>query len=321
MRCGDLSHMRVGITGASGFVGRALVEEGVRRGWAVSAFSRDASRDIAGATEVRSLADLAVLDVSGLDGLVNLAGSSISTLWTAERKKRIRDSRVDLTAALVAAMGALPRGQRPAVFVSASATGYYGDRADEFLDEESELGFGFLAEVCRDWEAASAPAAGLGVRVVNPRIGLVLGPGGLLKRLRPIFKLALGGRLGRGRQWMPWIHLDDLVRLLADCVEQADYRGAVNAVSPHPAPNREFASVYARTLGRRAWLPAPGIFLKRLPGGMGTLFLDSQRVEPVMARAVGFQWHYPDLATALREVEHRISGKSPGDGPDLKPQP
>ncbi len=308
--------MRVGITGASGFVGGALVAECVRRGWTVVAFSRDPSRPLPGTQAIRPVANLDALDVSELDAIINLAGTSISGLWTAERRKQIRESRVALTSALVAAIAELPRSQRPGVLVSASATGYYGHRGDEFLDEESELGFGFLAEVCRDWEAAALPAEKLGVRVVNPRIGLVLGPGGLLKRLRPIFKCGLGGRLGNGRQWMPWIHLSDLARLLADCIENPGYRGAINAASPHPAPNREFASVYARTLGRRAWLPAPGFVLKRLPGGMGSLFLDSQRVEPVMARAMGFDWQYPDLATALREVEYAVSGsKNPPDHP------
>lgn len=300
--------MRVGITGASGFVGRALVEECARRGWTVTAYSRDTSQSIPGVAAMRPVANLDEIDVSELDAIVNLAGTSIAGLWTQDRRKRIRESRVALTEALVSAMAALPRAQRPGIFVSASAAGYYGDRGDEFLDEESEVGFGFLASVCREWEAASAPAEKLGVRVVNPRLGLVFGPGGLLKRMRPVFKLGLGGRLGNGRQWMPWIHRDDLARLLADCVENCDYRGPVNAVSPHPAPNREFASVYARTLGRRAWLPVPAFVLKLLPGGMGDLFLDSQRVEPVMPRAVGFGWKFPDLATALREVEFQVSG-------------
>jgi len=294
--------MKVGITGASGFLGSAIIAEGKRRGWTVVGFSRG-ERLIDGADETRSLADPGNIDLDGLDGLIHLAGEPIAGLWTKDKKRRIHESRVDLTTDLVEAMNRITRTRRPAVFVSASAIGYYGNRADEWLDEESDVGFGFLPAVCRDWESASAGAEKLGVRVVNPRIGLVMGRGGFLKRVRPIFKLGLGGRLGRGNQWMSWIHVEDLARIFAECVENASIHGRVNCVSPSPATNREFTTVYARVLGRPAIFPVPAFLLKRLPGGMGSLFLDSQRVEPVVMQSFDFEWTFPDLESALRDVE------------------
>lgn len=299
--------MNVGITGASGFLGSAIIEEGKRRGWRLVAFSRNPARPLEGAEEMRSLAEAGEIDLEDLDALINLAGEPIAGLWTKDRKRRIRKSRLDLTTDLVEAISRLTRSRRPAVLVSASAIGYYGDRGEEGLDEASDVGFGFLAGVCRDWEAAAAPAVKLGVRVVTPRIGLVLGDGGFLNKVRPVFKMGLGGRLGSGRQWMSWIHVHDLARIFAESVENASIHGPVNCVSPRPATNREFTRVYARVLGRPAFLPVPGILLKQLPGGMGRLFLDSQRVEPVAMEAFEFEWDYPDLEAALREIVGKTS--------------
>ncbi len=298
--------MKVGITGASGFLGAAIVAEGKRRGWTVVAFSRRSGRGVEGADEVRSLAEPESVDLAGLDALVHLAGEPVAGLWTQERKRRILESRVDLTGDLVEALATLEDGRGPSVLVSASAVGYYGDRGDEVLDEESDVGFGFLAEVCRDWEATAMQAARTGVRVVVPRIGIVLGDGGALARLRPVFRLGLGGRLGSGRQWMPWIHVDDVARLFADCVENPSIRGPVNCVAPHPVRNREFTTVYARVLRRKAWFPVPSWLLSLLPGGMGRMFLDGQRVEPLAMKAFGFQFEYSDLETALRAIESKV---------------
>ena len=296
--------MKVGITGASGFLGSAIMAEGKKRGWTVVAFSRG-EKPVDGADEARSLADPGSIDLDGLDALIHLAGEPIVGLWTKDKKRRIHESRVDLTRDLVEAMNRITRTRRPSVFVSASAIGYYGDRADEWLDEESDVGFGFLPAVCRDWESASAGAEKLGVRLVNPRIGLVMGREGFLKRLRTVFKLGLGGRLGRGNQWMSWIHVEDLARIFAECVENAGIHGRVNCVSPRPATNREFTTVYARVLGRPALFTVPAFVLKRLPGGMGSIFLDSQRVEPVVMQSFDFEWSFPDLESALRDVESK----------------
>jgi uncharacterized protein (TIGR01777 family) len=296
--------MKVGITGASGFLGSAIMAEGKKRGWTVVAFSRG-EKPVDGADEARSLADPGSIDLDGLDALIHLAGEPIVGLWTKDKKRRIHESRVDLTRDLVEAMNRITRTRRPSVFVSASAIGYYGDRADEWLDEESDVGFGFLPAVCRDWESASAGAEKLGVRLVNPRIGLVMGREGFLKRLRTVFRLGLGGRLGRGNQWMSWIHVEDLARIFAECVENAGIHGRVNCVSPRPATNREFTTVYARVLGRPALFTVPAFVLKRLPGGMGSIFLDSQRVEPVGMQSFDFEWSFPDLESALRDVESK----------------
>lgn len=298
--------MKIGITGASGFLGAAIIAEATSRGWEVVAFSRNPDREVEGAGEVRSLADREDINLDGIDSLIHLAGEPIVGLWTGEKRRRIKESRIDLTTDLVEAMAKISRSRRPGAFVSASAVGYYGDRGDEWLDEESDVGFGFLPEVCREWEAASAPAAKLGVRVVNPRIGIVLGKGGFLKRLRPVFKAGIAGRLGRGNQWMSWIHLRDLARIFVDCADaESSIRGRVNCVSPSPATNREFTQIYARVLGRKAFIPLPALVLKWLPGGMSLLFLDSQRADPQALKAFGFEWEFPILEDALREVEEK----------------
>ena len=301
--------MKVGVTGASGFLGSAVLSEGKARGWTVVAFSRR-SGGVAGADETRSLADPGNIDLDGLDALIHLAGEPVVGWWSRDKKRRIHESRVDLSNDLVEAIGRTPEAARPTVLVSASGTGYYGDRADEWLDEESDVGFGFLPAVCRDWEGASLGAEKWGLRVVHLRIGLVLGRGGMLRRLRPLFRLGLGGRLGQGRQWMSWIHLHDLARIFADCVEKESLRGRVNGVSPCPVTNREFTAIYARILRRPAMFPVPAFVLKRLPGGMGDLFLASQRVDPVVLRSFDFQWHHPDLESALREIEGRPAIKA-----------
>lgn len=295
--------MKIGITGARGFLGTAIANEARSRGWSVVAFSRNADRSVAGVDETRSLADREAIDLSGLDAVVHLAGEPIVGLWTKEKKRRIRESRIDLTSDLVAAMAAISRPRRPAVFVSASASGYYGDRGDDRLDEESDPGFGFLSTVCREWEEAAAPARKLGVRVVNPRIGIVIGKGGFLGRLRPIFRFWLGGRLGNGRQWMPWVHVHDLAKIFVFCIEEATLHGPVNCVAPEPVRNREFTSTYAAILGRKAFFPVPRFLLRRLPGGMGEIFLASQRADPVVAQAFGFEWQFSRIESALRDVE------------------
>tara|TARA_R110002096_G_scaffold228601_5_gene418102 strand:- start:3373 stop:4275 length:903 start_codon:yes stop_codon:yes gene_type:complete len=296
--------MKVGITGARGFLGAAIAKEAKRRRWKVVAFSRSDSKPVDYADEVRLIDDTESLDFSDLDALIHLAGEPIVGWWSTDKKRRIHNSRVDLTSDIVEALSRISRNRRPEVFVSASAIGIYGDRSDEWLDEEADAGFGFIPQVCRDWEYASNQAERLGIRVVTPRIGLVLGEKGLLKRLRLIFWLGLGGRLGTGKQWMSWIHIDDLAGLFAKCVIEKSISGRVNCVAPKPVPNSEFTRVYARILGRKAIFPVPRFILRRLPGGMGCLFLDSQRVEPVVMKAFGFEWKFSTLESALLDIEN-----------------
>ncbi len=310
--------MKIGITGARGFLGTAVAAEAANRGWEVVAFSRNAGKPIEGVSEVRSLADSEAIDVSELDAIIHLAGEPIVGLWNREKKRRILDSRTDLTADLVASIARVSRSRRPEGLVSVSAVGYYGNRGDEWLDEEADVGFGFLPLVCREWEAASQPALKLGVRLVNPRMGVVLGRGGFLKRVRSVFKLGLGGKLGSGNQWMSWIHVSDAARILLECAENQGIRGRVNCVSPNPVQNREFTSTYAHVLGRIALLPVPAFILKRFPGGMGQLFLDSQRVVPSVMKAFGFKWDFDDLRNALYNVEGNGNPVKEGEG-ELNP--
>lgn len=307
--------MRIGITGARGFLGTAIIAEAKSRSWKVIAYSRSKNALIGGADEVRSFADTESLDVSGLDALVHLAGEPIVGLWTKEKLRRVRDSRVDLTTDLVKALARTPEEERPKVLVSASGIGFYGNRADEVLDEKAEIGLGFISELCRAWEAAAYEAKRHGIRVVVPRIGLVLGKRGLLQKIRPVFKLGIGGRLGPGSQWMSWIHIDDIAGIFVECIQQCGIHGGVNAAAPNPVRNYEFTKIYARVLRRLAVIPVPQLILKYLPGGMGCLFLDSQRVEPAVMNALSYQWRFSNLERALSNIEGKelLDGKGNND--------
>jgi uncharacterized protein (TIGR01777 family) len=236
----------------------------------------------------------------GAHAVVHLAGESIAGgRWTAERKKKIVESRLVGTQNLAESIAKVTR--RPAVLVSASAIGYYGDRGDEVLTESSSSGSGFLAQVASGWEAATEPAARAGVRVVAPRIGVVLaGQGGALPKMALPFRFGLGGRVGSGKQWMSWITLDDLVRLLVYAVTNELIRGPVNAVSPQSVTNAEFTRTLARVLHRPAIFPAPAFAVRLVLGEMADeLLLASQRVEPKVAMESGFRFQYPQLETAL----------------------
>jgi uncharacterized protein len=296
--------MRALITGASGFIGRRLL--------ARISDPVVLTRDPARARSSLARAELFPWDpLAGtapaaafrdVEAVFHLAGESVAQgRWSAAKKERIRVSREVGTSNLVKTLAQLP--QRPRVLVSASAIGYYGARGDEPLDESSAPGHDFLAGVCQSWESSSAIAAPLGVRVVNPRIGIVLGPGGgaLAKMLIP-FKLGVGGPLGNGRQWMSWIHVDDLVGLLLHAAEQATISGPLNAVAPKAVTNREFTRLLAKALHRPAFMPVPGFMLKLVVGEFGGLLLDSQRVLPVVAQRTGYDFRFPELAGALDDI-------------------
>ena len=290
--------MRVLVTGASGLIGTALVQSLRRDGHEAIALVR---RSPPGAGEVQwnpLFADAQPFE--GADAVVHLAGESIAGgRWTAERKKKIVESRLVGTQNLAESIAKVTR--RPAVLVSASAIGYYGDRGDEVLTESSSSGSGFLAQVARGWEAATEPAARAGVRVVSPRIGVVLaGQGGALPKMALPFRFGLGGRVGSGKQWMSWITLDDLVRLLVYAVTNELIRGPINAVSPQSVTNAEFTRTLARVLHRPAIFPAPAFAVRLVLGEMADeLLLASQRVEPKVAMESGFRFQYPQLETAL----------------------
>ena len=293
--------MRIGITGATGFIGSELIRAATGSGHSVVGFSRRKEPDLPGCEEARIIQQDGTADLSGLDAVVHLSGESILGLWTSGKRRAIRESRIQSTRSIVDQLEQMET--RPKVFVCASAVGIYGDRGDDLLDESELGGSGFLAEVTRDWEAAAARAEALGIRVVCPRIGMVLGKGGGVARtLKRVFGLGLGGKLGNGRQWMSWIHVIDVARLILFCLENDSLRGPVNAVSPNPARNEEFTREVARVLRRPAFAPAPTFALRLLLREFSGVFLDSIRVNSANAANHGFTFEFTELRPALEST-------------------
>lgn len=291
--------MRVAVTGATGLIGRALVERLRREGHAVARVVRDPAK--AGAGDVVWDPDAGTIDAAALEGVdaaVHLAGENVGTRWTEEKKRRIRDSRVKGTRLLAQTLAHLAR--RPRVLVQASGVGIYGDRGDETLTEASPPGTGFLAEVGQDWEGASGPAEAAGIRVVRLRMGVVLSAqGGALERLLLPFRMGVGGKIGSGRQWMPWISLDDAVELFLRALRDERLRGTVNAVAGS-ARNAEFTDALGRALHRPALIPVPAFGIRALFGQMADeALLASTRVEPARLREIGHVFHHPTLDAAL----------------------
>jgi uncharacterized protein (TIGR01777 family) len=240
--------------------------------------------------------------LEGVDAVVHLAGESIAGRWTAAKKARIRDSRAQGTSTLAAALARAT--QRPKVMVCASAIGIYGDRGDEVLREESGLGSDFLAEVGRQWEAATEPASKAGIRVVSLRIGVVLSTrGGALAQMLPPFRMGAGGRIGSGRQWMSWITLDDLVGVIQHALAIDSLRGPVNTVAPNPVTNAEFTRTLGEALHRPTIFPLPAFMVRLIFGEMGdALLLSSQRVDCGKLLASGYRFRYPELRLALEAL-------------------
>jgi uncharacterized protein (TIGR01777 family) len=305
---GEEGFMKILVTGASGFIGRRLVEEFRRQGHTLVALSRDpetARRAVPGLEKAfawNPLRDVPPAEAfGGVDAVVHLAGETVSGRWNEQKKQAIRDSRILGTANLVKTIVRLEK--RPQAMVCASAIGYYGDRGDEELTEDSPPGDDFLAEVCRQWEKEAGKVEWGGVRSVCVRTGIVLGPGGgaLAAMLLP-FRLGAGGPLGSGRQWWSWIHRDDLIALIQFLIEHPDFSGAVNGASPGAVRQKEFAKVLGRVLWRPAFLPAPAFALKIVLGGFSSELLSSKRVLPKTAQALGFSFRYPDLQPALRQA-------------------
>lgn len=304
--------MRVAITGSSGLIGSALVPFLEARGHSVMRLVR---REPSGPDELGWDPEEGRLDPKGLEGVdavVNLAGVGIGDRrWTRAQKERIRQSRVRGTSVLSQAVADLDGP--PEVVVSASAVGYYGDRADEELTEESGAGNGFLAEVVKDWEEATAEAKAAGVRVVHVRTGIVLSArGGAMGRLLPLFKLGLGGRLGSGRQWWSWISLDDEVGVIGHALSTPSLSGPVNATAPQPVTNAGFTRTLAKVLARPAFLVVPRAALSVVMGRelADEMLLASQRVLPARAVATGYEFRHPELEGGLRALLDR-RGPSP----------
>jgi uncharacterized protein (TIGR01777 family) len=236
-----------------------------------------------------------------IESVINLMGEPIAEgRWTEKKKGRIRSSRVDGTQSLVNSI--IKSGNLPKVFVSASAIGLYGNTGDTIIEEDAPAGRGFLPEVCQAWESATAPLEDLGVRVVHLRIGIVLGPdGGALKKLVPLFRAFLGGNLGNGKQWMAWIHVDDLVSMIQWAME-TPISGGINATAPNPVRNADFTKSLARTIGRPAFLPAPRFAVRLAIGEFAESLFNSSRIVPGVALSHGFQFQFSDIQSALQNA-------------------
>ncbi|MCA9505024.1 MAG: TIGR01777 family oxidoreductase [Myxococcales bacterium] len=290
------------VTGATGLVGRRLVDALLARGSRVRVLSRSARSGRPG-VEARTWdgVDPGEEALRGVNAVVHLSGEPLfGGLPTASRLERVRASRVDSTRRLVERIAELPAEARPRCLVCASAVGIYGARGDERLDEDVALGTGFLAELCRDWEREAARARELSVRVVSLRIGVVLArDGGALALMRVPFSLGLGGRLGDGRQYFPWIHLDDLVAAILFGLDHDQLEGPINGVAPEAVRNADLTRTLARVLHRPAFLPVPAFAVRALMGELAGELLESRRVVPARLEAAGFRWSYPALDAAL----------------------
>jgi uncharacterized protein (TIGR01777 family) len=300
--------MRLTLTGATGPIGRRLVAALTRRGDDVTVLSRDARRArealgveahdwdlMAGPAPVAALA--------GRDAVIHLAGETVAQRWTDEARRRIHESRETGTRHLVAGLRALGEADRPRVLASASAVGYYGEHGDERLDESTPPGDDFLAQVCVAWEREASAAEALGVRVARVRTGVMLDrSGGALAKMLPFFRLGIGGPVAGGRQYMPWVHVDDVVGLYVAAVSGDAWSGPVNGSAPEPVTNKAFSRALGRALHRPAVAPVPGAAVRLLYGQMAAIVVEGQRAVPARPLALGFAFRHPDLDQALTDA-------------------
>lgn len=290
----------IAIVGVTGFVGRGLPPLLNEMGFEVIGVSRSGKGDVPG---VSSWQTPERMDFDGCQAVINLAGDPIDKRWTEANRRRFHESRVGTTAAVVEAIAKLPESARPEVLVNASAVGIYGDRGDETLIDTARPGRGYLASLCTDWEHAAQDAETLGVRVVRLRIGVVLGKeGAAFAKLRKIFGLGIGGRLGSGKQWMPWIHVHDLRASILHAISSNRLAGPVNASSPDPRRNADFTKALGNALHRPAILPAPAFALRLLLGEFSSALLEGQNAVPAALEADGFIFKFPDLESALADL-------------------
>lgn len=296
--------MNIVIAGGTGFIGEYLVDYLLRHKHTVTLLTRSAREKNSTVRSVQwdgktlgSWADV----IDGADAVINLAGKNIFTRWSDENKRVILASRLNATRVLVQAIKQASR--KPSVFVSASAVGYYGDTGGEDVRESHAPGNDFLADVCRQWEEASHEAREAGVRVANPRFGIVLGKdGGALKPMTLQFNLLVGGYLGNGQQFFPWVHIDDLVRAVVLLLEQQNVDGPYNVTAPHPVRMKEFASTLGEVMHRPSWLPVPAFALRIVLGEASGLLLNGQRVLPVALVQQGFAFSFPTAHEALQNI-------------------
>jgi uncharacterized protein (TIGR01777 family) len=288
--------MRVAVTGATGTIGRALVEALTSRGDEVTPLSRSTNWK-------EPKADPPPLDVlRGRDAVVHLLGEQIAQRWSDEAKREIRDSRILSTRNLVSGLAELPEPERPGVLVSQSGVGYYGHRGDARLDESAPGGDDFLARLSAEWEAEARKAEELGLRVVLNRTGMVLSEGGALQKMLPFFKAGVGGPVAGGSQYVPWVHLDDEVGGILFELDNPDVRGPVNLTAPEPVTNRDFSKALGRVLRRPAVAPVPALALRVLYGEMAEIVTTGQRAMPARLTELGYAFKQPDLETALTDA-------------------
>ena len=302
--------MRVLITGATGTIGLALADALSARGDQVVALSRDPERGqrvLGDGVEVHAWPDPESAPppteaVAGADAVVNLLGEQVAQRWTDTAKQRIRESRVRSTRAVVTTLEELPQDARPRALISQSATGYYGPRGDAPLDEQASPGQDFLAQVTVAWEQ-EACSAEPSVRVVRTRTGVVLSPsGGALAKMLPFFKLGIGGPVAGGHQYVPWIHLDDVVGGLMHCLDHEEAAGPVNLTAPTPVTNAELSRALGHVLGRPAVIPVPSMAIKLLYGEMAEMVTTGQRAIPARLGELGYEFRHPEIEPALKDV-------------------
>ena len=299
--------MKVVVTGATGFVGQVIVKKLLASGHEVVVLTRNIAK---GAillgndckyfqwNDSNSLPPLEALE--GSDGVINLMGETISKRWDDQQKKKIYHSRIDSTRRLVEAIEKL--NKKPKVFVSTSAVGVYGNRDSEEITETSSVANDFLANVCKDWENEANKAKNHGMRVVIVRVGVVLGKGSAaLSKMLPVFKLGAGGPVGSGKQYMSWIHVEDLASIFVEALNDNTYQGVYNGTSPNPATNKDFGHTLGKVLHRPAFAPAPAFMMKLMFGEMSQILLEGQKVLPKKLREKNFRFRYPTLEMALTE--------------------
>ncbi len=306
--------MKVTVTGATGTLGREVVAALEHRGDHVTVLSRDADgahRKLGQGVRALEWSDPKTQAppaeaFAGQDAVVHLLGEPIAQRWGDDVKREIRDSRVLSTRNLVAVLRELDAGERPSVLVSQSAVGWYGARGDEKVDESEPAAGDFLAQVCADWEGEARAAEELGMRVVFTRTGVVLSEdGGALEKMLPPFKLGVGGPVAGGRQYVPWVHTDDVVGALLHCLDQGSVSGAVNVSAPEPVTNAELSKALGRVLGRPAFAPVPGLAVKLLYGEMATIVTTGVRAVPLALEQSGYAFRQADLEQALRAATGR----------------
>lgn len=297
--------MKVLVTGVTGFIGRRLASQLAAEGHEVLGLSRDTAKASDRAPDVKRFFAWTpdrlppMETIESADAVINLAGETVNGRWTAAKKQRIRDSRIEGTRNLVDAMSRLPASK---TLISTSAVGFYGNRGDEELTEASAQGEGFLSEVTRDWEKEAMKAQDAGHRVAVMRIGIVMGPeGGALAKMVPLFRFGLGGPLGNGKQWWPWVHVDDVVDVLATAI-RSDWQGVYNLTAPNPVQQSDFARALGKVMSRPSFAPVPGFVLRLVQGEFADEVLFSKRVMPARLLDAGYRFAHPDISAALANL-------------------